>query len=196
MKDLKKLVKRAQGGDADAFVQLMEENRQSLYKVAVCYVKNPEDAADIIQDTILSAFEKIGDLRQPKYFRTWLIRMLINKAKDFLEKRSWEVAFGEIPEREQSDHVLGHMMYEELIQSVDEQYREILVLYYVEGFPTKEIGELLDMKDATVRTRLRRGREDLRRAYERQSGKGKNKMDWKQEKRRIIPERTGENYAR
>ena len=193
---MKKLVKRAQGGDADAFVQLIEENRKRLYKVAVCYVKNPEDAADVIQDTILSAFEKIGDLRQPKYFRTWLIRMLINKAKDFLEKRSWEVAFGEIPEGEQSDHVLEHMMYEELIQSVDEQYRDILVLYYVEGFPTKEIGELLDMKDATVRTRLRRGREDLRRAYERQSGKGKSKMGWKQEKRMMLPERTGENYAR
>ena len=103
---MRRLVKRAQGGDADAFVQMIEGNRQSLYKVAVCYVKNPEDAADIIQDTILTAFEKIGDLRQPKYFRTWLIRLLINKAKDFLEKRSWEVAFGEIPDREHSDGVL------------------------------------------------------------------------------------------
>lgn len=45
MRDLRRLVKRAQSGDADAFVQLIEENRQSLYKVAVCYVKNPEDAA-------------------------------------------------------------------------------------------------------------------------------------------------------
>ena len=87
-------------------------------------------------------------------------------------------------------------MYEELIQSVDEQYREILVLHYVEGFPTKEIGELLDMKDATVRTRLRRGREDLRRAYEKQSGKRESRMDWKQGKAMILPERTGENYAR
>ena len=79
---MKKLVKRAQGGDADAFVQLMEENRQSMYKVAVCYVNNPEDAADIMQDTMLAAFEKIQDLKEPGYFRTWLTRILINKCKD------------------------------------------------------------------------------------------------------------------
>ena len=121
---MKKLVKRAQGGDADAFVQLMEENRQSMYKVAVCYVNNPEDAADIMQDTMLAAFEKIQDLKEPGYFRTWLTRILINKCKDFLDKRSWEVAFDEIPEKACSDTSLDHLMYEELIQAVDEQYRE------------------------------------------------------------------------
>lgn len=170
---MKRLVKRAQGGDADAFVQLMEDNRQSMYKTAICYVKNPEDAADILQDTILTAFEKIGDLREAGYFRTWLMRILINKCKDFLDERSWELAFEEVPEREygegkDSNPVLEHMIYEELLQSVEEKYRDILVLYYVEGFPTKEIAGILGMKDATVRTRLRRGREKLVRAYERQ----------------------------
>lgn len=170
---MKRLVKRAQGGDADAFVQLMEENRQSMYKTAVCYVRNPEDAADIIQDTILTAFEKIGDLREAGYFRTWLMRILINKCKDFLDERSREMAFEEVPESESGDGsdrnpVLEHMIYEELLQSVEEKYRDILVLYYVEGFPAKEIADILGMKDATVRTRLRRGREKLVRAYERQ----------------------------
>lgn len=167
---MNKLVKRAQGGDADAFVQLMEKNRQNMYKVAICYVKNPEDAADIIQETILTAFEKLGTLREPGYFRTWLTRILINKCKDFLEERSWEVAFDEIPEEQHSDMVLEHMIYEELIQSVEEKYRDILVLYYVEGFSTKEIAEILEMKDATVRTRLRRGRAQLRQVYEGKSG--------------------------
>lgn len=171
---MKRLVKRAQGGDADAFVQLMEENRQSMYKTAICYVKNPEDAADIIQDTILTAFEKIGDLREASYFKTWLMRILINKCNDFLDERSWEMAFEEVPEGESGDGndrnpVLEHMIYEELLQSVEEKYRDILVLYYVEGFSTKEIADILGMKDATVRTRLRRGREKLVRAYERQA---------------------------
>lgn len=176
---MKRLVKRAQGGDADAFVQLMEENRQSMYKTAICYVKNPEDAADIIQDTILTAFEKIGDLREASYFKTWLMRILINKCNDFLDERSWEMAFEEVPEGESGDGndrnpVLEHMIYEELLQSVEEKYRDILVLYYVEGFPTKEIADILGMKDATVRTRLRRGREKLVRAYERQAERKKS----------------------
>ncbi len=176
---MKRLVKRAQGGDADAFVQLMEENRQSMYKTAICYVKNPEDAADIIQDTILTAFEKIGDLREASYFKTWLMRILINKCNDFLDERSWEMAFEEVPEGESGDGndrnpVLEHMIYEELLQSVEEKYRDILVLYYVEGFSTKEIADILGMKDATVRTRLRRGREKLVRAYERQAERKKS----------------------
>ena len=58
---VKRLVRRAQNGDADAFVQLMEDSRQNMYKVAICYVKKPEDAADVMQDTILTAFEKIRD---------------------------------------------------------------------------------------------------------------------------------------
>jgi len=168
-----RLVKQAKNGDADAFVQLMEQNRQNMYKVAICYVNNPEDAADIIQDTVLTAFEKIRDLKQPRYFKTWLTRILMNKCKDFLDKRSWEVAFGELPETAYSDTALDNLLYEELIQAVEEQYRDILVLHYVKGFKSKEIAEVLGMKDATVRTRLRRGRENLCQVYEKQMGKRK-----------------------
>lgn len=193
---MKKLVKRAQSGDADAFVQLMEENRQSMYKVAVCYVNNPEDAADIMQDTMLTAFEKIQDLKEPGYFRTWLTRILINKCKDFLDKRSWEVAFDEISEKACSDTSLDHLMYEELIQAVDEQYRDILVLHYVKGFKAKEIAEVLGMKDATVRTRLRRGRENLMQVYERQSGDRKGMgAEGKVVVGSIFRERIGKYYA-
>lgn len=193
---MKRLVKRAQNGDADAFVQLMEANRQNMYKVAICYVNNPEDAADVIQDTILTAFEKLRDLREPGYFRTWLTRILINKCKDFLDERSWEVAFDEMPETAYNDAALDQLMYEELLQEVDEQYRDILVLHYVEGFQSKEIAEVLDMKDATVRTRLRRGRENLMQAYERQFRQGKGiEKKGKAVVDSIFQERIGKNYA-
>lgn len=193
---MKRLVKRAQAGDADAFVRLMEENRQSMYRVVICYVSNPEDAADIMQDTMLTAFEKIRDLKEPGYFKTWLTRILINKCKDFLDKRSWEIAFDEIPEKAYNDTALDHLMYEELIQAVDEQYRDILVLHYVEGFKAREIAEVLGMKDATVRTRLRRGRENLMQVYERQSGSQKGLgMKGKAVVNSMFQERMGKYYA-
>ena len=56
------LIKRAQKQDTDAFIQLIEENKTALYKVAKSYLKNEEDVADAMQDTILSAFEHIGEL--------------------------------------------------------------------------------------------------------------------------------------
>ena len=61
---MKKLVVRAQEGDADAFVQLVEQYRQQMYKIAFCYLASGEDVADAIQDTILDAYEHIGSLKK------------------------------------------------------------------------------------------------------------------------------------
>ena len=81
------LVKKAMKGDADAFAELIRLNTQSLYKIAWSYLKNDQDVADAIQDTILACYEKIGTLRNPRFFRTWMIRILINKCKDFYRNR-------------------------------------------------------------------------------------------------------------
>ncbi len=60
----------------------MEMNKQSMYKVAKSYLRYEEDVADAMQETILICYEKLGDLKEPKYFKTWMIRILINKCKD------------------------------------------------------------------------------------------------------------------
>ena len=76
------LIKKAQKQDTDAFIQLIEENKTALYKVAKSYLKNEEDIADAMQDTVLSAFEHIGELRSVTFFKTWLTRILINHCND------------------------------------------------------------------------------------------------------------------
>ena len=73
------LVKRSISGDADAFLELMEKNSLAMYKVARGILDNDEDAADAMQDTILTCFEKIHTLKKPEYFKTWMIRILINE---------------------------------------------------------------------------------------------------------------------
>ena len=75
---MKILVKQAQHGDPEAFIQLMEQNRQSLVRVAKGFFRNEEDVADAVSDTILDAWEHIRELKRPEYFKTWLIRILIN----------------------------------------------------------------------------------------------------------------------
>ena len=76
---MEKLVKKAKKGDAEAFIALMEQNRQIMIRIAFAYLGNEEDVADAMQETILSAFEKLDTLRRAEYFRTWLIRILINQ---------------------------------------------------------------------------------------------------------------------
>lgn len=92
------LIRKAKKGDKDAFCRLMDENVQSMYKIAAAYLKNDEDVADAIQDTILSCYENLRSLRKNRYFKTWLIRILINKCKDVMQKNKLVTFMDQIPE--------------------------------------------------------------------------------------------------
>lgn len=84
LKELK--VKRAINGDEKAFIELIEKQREKLYRVAYAYVKNEEDALDIVQETVYKAYISIDTLRKPKYFNTWLTKILINISLATLKK--------------------------------------------------------------------------------------------------------------
>lgn len=154
------LVKRAKRGDAEAFIALMEENKQSMYKVAGGFLRNREDIADAMAETVLNCYEKIGTLRQNAYFRTWMIRILINNCKDILQRQKQSIPTEEVPEAKQSAD--GRADFEELIEPLKEQDRSIFTLYYVYGMKTREIAACMEMKESTVMSRLKRGRETLR----------------------------------
>ena len=158
------LIRKAKKGDKDAFCRLMDLQMQSMYKVARAYLKNDEDAADAIQETILSCFQKIGTLEQNRYFKTWLIRILINKCKDILQAKSLMMYTDSLPETPIYEEDFEMVEWNQVLAPLDEKYRTILLLYYMEGFNTREIGEILNMKEGTVKTRLARGRQKVARA--------------------------------
>ena len=153
-----KLVKKAQENDAEAFIQLMELNKVNMYKIARCYLHNEDDAADAVADTILTCFEKIQDLREPKYFKTWITRILINTCNDMLKQKKLSCSMEEYVEIPVEDKEKQNIEFLETLNKIDEKYRVVLTLYYVEGFSVREIAELLDLKEVTVKARLQRGR--------------------------------------
>lgn len=155
---MKYLVKRAKKNDKEAFVELMELNKAGMYKVARSYLKNDEDIADAMQETVMTCYEKLDTLEQEKYFQTWLIRILINKCKNALQKKREECLLEEFPDVADPYDFESRLEFEELMNTLDEKYRTILTLYYVEGFNTREIAEILEMAESTVKTRLARGR--------------------------------------
>lgn len=162
---MKKLVERAIQGDAEAFLELMEANSLAMYKVARGILKNDDDVADAIQDTILSCFEKIHTLQKPEYFKTWMIRILINECNQTLRHYQKVNMPGELPETPRQDQSLAEFEFKEMLDQVDEKYRIILVLYYVQGFRIPEIAELLELNENTVKTRLARARSQIRSVY-------------------------------
>ncbi len=166
------LVKKARRGDAEAFITLIEENKQSMYKVARGFLQNEEDAADAMAETVLNCYEKIGTLKDTAYFKTWMIRILINNCKDILQKRRRSVPVEDIPETEDFRSEGDMEEFRELIEPLREQDRSIFTLYYVYGMKVKEIAADMGMKESTVLSRLKRGREALRDEMESSRVKG------------------------
>lgn len=159
------LVRRAMASDTEAFLELMDRNSLAMYKVARAILRNDEDVADAIQDTILTCFEKMNTLQKPEYFKTWMIRILINKCYAILDYYRKLNHMDNLPETAREDASMAEFEFKQMLAAVDEKYRIVLVLYYVEGFRTDEIAELLELNKNTVKTRLKRAREQLRGVY-------------------------------
>lgn len=162
---LEYLVRRAQQGDGNAFIELIETNKQQMYKVARSYLSDEADIADAFQDTIEAAYRTISHLDKAKYFRTWLIRILINKCIDIRRKKQKESPAEIFPDQGEVCRELTDCEFEELMRTLDEKYRTVLLLYYGEGFKVSEIAQMLEMEENTVKSRLSRGREKFRRIW-------------------------------
>ena len=168
------LIRRAKKDDKDAFCRLMDEHLQCMYKMASAYLKNDEDVADAIQDTILSCYENLRSLKQNRYFKTWMLRILINKCKDILKQKKQVWGENEFVSKVEfsDDHYYEHeeeyaaKEWAQMLEPLDNKYRLVILLYYMEGFNIREISDILDMKESTVKSRLQRGRKQVAELYE------------------------------
>lgn len=159
---MEKLVRKAKKGDAEAFITLMEQNRQSMIRIAFAYLGNEEDVADAMQETILSSYEKLDTLRKAEYFRTWLIRILINHCIAIRRDRSRTVSMEEAGEASFSYDFSTDLEFNDLLKNLPEESRLIFQMYYGEQFSIGEIAGMLHMKENTVKSKIHRGREQLR----------------------------------
>ncbi len=137
------LVRQAKKHDKDAFSQLMKLHTPSMYKIAKAILKNDEDTADAIQETALTCWEKIGTLKKDKYFKTWLIRILINHCNQIYRQRSRMISEVVLPEAGSAEDSYSAVEWKEFLQCLDEKYRTVTILYYVEGFKIRDIAKIL-----------------------------------------------------
>ena len=154
------LIEEAKNKDPDAFDRLMQTQLQKMYRIAIAMLQNEEDAADAIQETVLKCWQKIGQVRNDKYFETWLTKILINQCNDILRGRKKIIYVEDIPEMVHEDHYFTNE-WKSVLSSLNEKYRVVMELYYVDGFSTKEIARMLHITDANVRSRMVRGRKQL-----------------------------------
>lgn len=175
MEEMEHLVSMAQTGDTDAFVKLMENSQDTLKRVAFAWLKDENDVADAVQDTILDAFENIGQLKKAEYFKTWLVKILINNCTRIYRKNrkllKFEVSANRYREENRSgdvreDAVGAELEFFDLLKSLPEDSRVIFQMYFGEQFTIAEIAKILHMKENTVKSRIHRGKAQLREQME------------------------------
>ena len=144
------------------------ELEKSLYYTAKTILKNDDDCADAVQDAIFKAYKSLGSLKNPEYFKTWIIRILVNTCYSQLKSRKYTEDIEDmesIPgQTAEDDYSKTELMLE--IAAMDEKYRVPLMLYYMDGFTTEEIARSLGITSAAVRKRLSRARLILREQLE------------------------------
>ncbi len=165
---MEKLVKRAMKKDAESFIRLMEEYKQPMLKVAYGFFSDEQDVADVMQQTVLNAYEHIGDLKKAAYFKTWLIRILINNCNQLYNNRKRILSTADMAEEKYYDSYPEDNAFFSLLSLLHKDDRVIFELYYGEGYTTREISEMIDIKESTVRSRIHRGKEQLREKVQRE----------------------------
>lgn len=161
---MEKLIKEAKAGNPDAFTRLMKSQMQNMYKTAGAILINDEDIADAVSETILACWENMHSLKEDRFFKTWMTRILVNKCNDIIRKKQYYLDY-DMPEEPYNDTGFENAEWKEALNTISEKYRLVMVLYYIEGFSTGDISGILDIPEGTVRSRLARGREQLAGAY-------------------------------
>lgn len=157
------LIKKAIKGDSEAFIALIDKHELAMYKTAKAILNNEEDIGDAIQEAILSAYKSIKTLKSPKYFKTWLTRILINKCNDIVRANKGIIFIDNyVKEDSYEEDIDGKLEFDECFNKLSSEYRLVLNLYYVEGFNSREISEILNENENTIKSRLLRGKKHLK----------------------------------
>ncbi|XEC94482.1 RNA polymerase sigma factor [Paenibacillus tarimensis] len=157
-----KAVQAAQKGSIEAFTSLIRANEPFMYGIARSILKSDPDAGDAIQETIIKAYNSISKLREPNYFRTWLTRILINECRQIVRRNSKLVPVKDVIEPEGTRNIYDSSMeMEDLLDGLDPEHKEVIVLYYWEDISIREIAQMLDISEGTVKSRLYRARMKL-----------------------------------
>lgn len=152
------------------FCEYVSQCREQLYMVAYSILKNEMDAEDAACNAILKGYEHLEQLKNPLKFKPWMITITKNEALKIREKRI------ELPGNEKLEDMLKpildtHNELWDIVQSLSEEYRLVIVLFYYNDLSIRDISKVLNIPTGTVKSRLNRGREILKNSLmEKQKG--------------------------
>lgn len=164
------IVEKCKENDRSAQLQLYRQYCDGMYCVAMRFLKNADDAEDVLQEAFIKAFQKIHQFKGEVTFGAWLKRIVVNKCIDFLKtKREQTITLDEAYMRPVDndddwtvDSQIGIEEVKKAIGQLPGKYKYVVMMYLVEGFDHREISEVLQISETACRTRLLRGKGQLK----------------------------------
>lgn len=163
-KEIYSAVISAMGGDRNAFGVLYEEYSVDMYRFALSICKNTHDAQDAVQETALSVFKSMPSLKNPEKFKSYLFLSLSNTCKKTATAKCYTVEFMDTGYTD--SEIEFSIPVREALGKLDDVSREILMMSAVGGFKSREIGEMMNIPAATVRTKRKRALSKMREELE------------------------------
>ena len=160
------LVSSAKNGSAEAFGELYEIYSKDMFRFAYYYLGSSALAEDCVSECVCIAFQKIGELRKTSAFKSWLFKILHNCCNSVLKekiKSEGNVEFFSLTDiSAEEDNISEKLSLKQALSLLSDEDREIVILHYCQGYTSKEIGEILSLNDATVRSKILRSGEKMR----------------------------------
>ena len=149
------------------FINMLEMEKESFYRIAYSYMRSQHDALDVIQDSVGKAYGKLNRVKNPEYLKTWFIRIVINTAKDDLKKRKRLVLVDEnsgvdISQTDVSQGIEDNLDLKKAFSILNEKERIVLTLRYFEDKKLQEIETILEQPLGTIKSTLYRALKKLR----------------------------------
>lgn len=161
---MKDIVKRARNGETQALEQLIHMYEIKLYKTARTILDCDDDIDEAVQQTIILVYKNINQLKNEKSFGAWMFKILVNKCKDIWNQNSNRNnkildldENQDIPSIEKEDYSFVN----DALNKLTDEYKEVTILYYYDGFSVKEISKILNLPQGTIKSRLSRARKKL-----------------------------------
>lgn len=149
------------------FEEYIKGNKEKLYKISYVYLKNKDDAMDVIHESIVKAYKKLDNIKDLNNIDKWFIRLLINTSIDYIRKNSKMILM-----EDKDMEVLINNSKEQgdgfnlLIENLNEELRLIIILKYFHGYKISEISEILNLKESQVKNKIHKALNLLRKEIE------------------------------
>jgi RNA polymerase sigma-70 factor (ECF subfamily) len=146
--------------DERMFTRKLLESEQMLYRIACAFLRSEADRQDAMQESALKAWKNRDDLREERFFKTWITRIMVNECKQLLRKNKKTIIANNILDQQIQSHT--ELDVRLMLESLPEKQRVPLILHYLEGFSLQEISQVQKVSIGIVKYRMYQSRKALR----------------------------------